>query len=459
MLNRYQTMKIGVASMLFAAMGCWALADEPPAHLPTMYPQTGYAELVNWQGPTVVMPVDAPEEHPSRMTMPPGDRGATQSLDNGGDSDQESVSGEGLGENGELLPGGVGGTYPDDWSWGCCGLPPDLGLGPCDPPCVGPTWNIAVTGMVMSREDARLGDIAAATAFDSLGDPLPFPLNIPRIFDQFDEAPGGRISIIDRYPSCAGYQVQAVYEGIEAWEAAVVFPKFSPLPDPDPLDAEVPSPDSSEQRRVHYRSNLHSGEVNILQCYNPTWQHYCGVRYMRFDDELRDVIDQEAPGPLPGPNPVVVTTTDRLNLFDMENNLMGFQVGLRHDYWKVSSRWALEGFVNGGVYYNDIKYTNLMRVTTTQRYADDTDTEVFEEQTNVATTKNMDTADLSEIAYSCEASLSAACRINQCWVTRAGYQVLWIDGLLLADDAFLDTGVESRSMLFHGWHAGIECRF
>ena len=57
-----------------------------------------------------------------------------------------------------------------------------------------------------------------------------------------------------------------------------------------------------------------------------------------------------------------------------------------------------------------------------------------------------------------EASITAVCRLNKCWACRAGYQVLFIDGVSLASDAYLDTGVDDRSLIFHGWHAGIECR-
>ncbi len=44
--------------------------------------------------------------------------------------------------------------------------------------------------------------------------------------------------------------------------------------------------------------------------------------------------------------------------------------------------------------------------------------------------------------------------MNKCWACRVGYQVLFIDGVSLASDAYLDTGVDSRSMIFHGWHVG-----
>jgi hypothetical protein len=318
----------------------------------------------------------------------------------------------------------------------------------CDTWRVGCRWHVQVDGMVMHREDTDLGAIWNETDNGQ---------GIPALFEQFDYAPGGRVSFIGYYPKCAGYAVHTGFEGIEKWEAGIIYPKFFP----DPVD----EPDLTEQRRINYTSNLYSGELNILKCHTTPWRPFCGVRYIKFDDELRIFDDQEAPGPLAvmAPPPDEVLTTDMTNLFDLENNLMGFQIGLRHDWWQVTRRFGVEGFMNGGVYYNKVKYTNLMNVTTTQRIGDDlSTTDEFEGQTTIASATNLDTSDLSEIAYSWEASLSGVFRINKCWQMRAGYQVLWINGLRLADQALLDpdnfTGNGTSDLLFHGWHAGIECR-
>ena len=73
-------------------------------------------------------------------------------------------------------------------------------------------------------------------------------------------------------------------------------------------------------------------------------------------------------------------------------------------------------------------------------------------------TSNLTIVEESDVAYVGEASLTAVCRLNKCWACRAGYQVLWIDGVQLADDAYLGDDIDSRSLIFHGWHAGVECR-
>ena len=45
---------------------------------------------------------------------------------------------------------------------------------------------------------------------------------------------------------------------------------------------------------------------------------------------------------------------------------MGFQVGCFTTRLQLNDRFAIEGFVNGGVYYNKVKYSNVMVVHTTQ---------------------------------------------------------------------------------------------
>jgi hypothetical protein len=450
--------------------------------------QAAGAEPISWQGSDSAMPIPpTAEESTIVVRSSPADAASRNEvgaplLDDGSTYDQRMPLGDTLGENYEPQRRGVrpyGGGHPWDWPWGCGGSPYRTGPGMCDNWRVGCRWHVAVDGMVMHREDANLGAIWNATDAGQ---------QIPDLFEQFDYAPGGRVSFIGYYPRCAGYAVHAGFEGIEKWEAAIIYPKDEDaitIPDPDGTGPLGPI-SVSEQRRINYTSNLYSGELNILKCHTNSWRPFCGVRYIKFDDELRIFDDQEALGPLDvlpmvSPDgvldPAQVLTTDMTNLFDLENNLMGFQIGLRHDWWQLTRRFGIEGFMNGGVYYNKVKYTNLMNVTTTQRIGSTapasivnttipltsvTNTTGIPGTSEVVSATNMDTSDLSEIAYSWEASLSGVFRINKCWQMRAGYQVLWINGLRLADQGLLNpddfTGNSTSDLLFHGWHAGIECR-
>jgi hypothetical protein len=366
-----------------------------------------------------------------------------------------------------------GGGHPWDWYWGCGGSPYRT-KGACDDWKVGPDWAISINGMVMSREDADLDAINAAIVPNGLT-----PLDDPT-FENFDFGPGARITFMSQVPYYVGYQVQAAYEGIEAWESSIVYEK-QPLPDivvplpPNPPYVD-PFPEGFEQRRLHYRSNYHSGELNWLPGGKSVFKPLFGVRYINLDDEINDFNDQEAQPPLPGPGDLIdvdpgaaeelvfkpigpVTTTDRLNLFDIQNNLIGFQIGLMYDTWKINRRLSLEGFVNSGVYYNKVKYNNTMGIFTTQVFADNTNTTDFDEaRIDFSDAVNVDAREYDEISYTAEASLSGILRLNKCWALRGGYQVLWIGNVQLAEDAYLGNENETDNLIFHGWHFGIECR-
>jgi hypothetical protein len=339
-----------------------------------------------------------------------------------------------------------GGGHPSDWSWGCGGSPYRT-YGTCDDWKVGCDWQVSVDGMVMTREETNLAALGAVIDEDSAGNPLIDPR-----LESFDYSVGGRVAFMSQVPQYVGYQMYAAYEGIEEWNSSIVFPVFSPIPDPGA------DPDSTEQRSLHYRSSLHSGEINFVRYCHPMLRPYCGVRYIKFDDEINDFINQESPPPLAGPAPAPVITTDRLNLFDLENNLIGFQLGAGYQLVSWGERFFVEGFFNGGVYYNKIKYSNLTGVFNTIRFADDSATAGDDSAEFVTGSLNNDVSEISEISYVSESSISGVCRLNKCWALRAGYQMLWINNLHLADDAFLGADMDGRSLFFHGWHAGIECR-
>jgi hypothetical protein len=334
--------------------------------------------------------------------------------------------------SGGCLPPGRGpnGQYPDDWMWGCGGWPYANGPGTCDDWKVGPIWDVTVDGMVMTREHADLPALEDAM--------LPVPVGAPIITEQFDRGPGGRVYLTGLVPRNVGYQVMAGYEGIEEWNAAIVFPETPVFP---PFD------EPTTRRNLFYRSSLHSGELNIVRTCNPAFRPYCGVRYIKFDDEIWDQSVQEMTPvvPLPGP----VSEIDTLNAFDIENNLIGFQGGAKYDVWNWGRRLSLQGFLNSGVYYNKAKCSNLLQEAETI-WTSSGVTSGFNESLTVV--------EQSNISFVGEASLTAVCRLNRCWACRAGYQVLFMDGVSLASDAYLETGVDDRSLIFHGWHAGIECR-
>ena len=281
---------------------------------------------------------------------------------------------------------------------------------------------MTVDGIVLHRDSTDLVALAAQM-------PGSFPSALPNQglvgnpdLEQFGHGPGGRITFTSQVGRCANYDIQAVYEGVNDWDASIVFPKQAITPlfytpgvaatttttvtvvtpptttttttttgpafpaGTYSTSAWTPFPEGLQQRRLDYRSNLNSVELNWLPNHNSEWRPLFGARFIRLDDEISDSLNQEVQTPLPfeGANPDVgqflgVAETDRLNLFHVENNLMGFQVGLLHDTLELSNRFAIEGVVNGGVYYNKIKYSHVNLIRTTQVLADDTATTGFDE--------------------------------------------------------------------------------
>lgn len=453
---------------------------------PVQAPQT---QVVVPPQQQIVSPPDQAVAAPADVAVPaPAAPSPSPFLDDGGE--ELPVIEE---QNGEFVKRrGVrpyGGGRPSDWPWGCNGSPYRT-QGMCDDWKVGCRWHITVDGLVWSHDDADLNSIdgqmlGSFPAYVSNNIPTSAPptrgdglVNAPT-FEQFEDEGGARITLTSQIAKLTGWDVQVVYEGVPEWNASIVYPKqafqfdFPLNPDPAPPD---PFPEGTLQRSLHYRSSLHSAEINVLTPGNKTWRPVFGVRYFNFDDEINDSINHQAQPPLAGPSlPIDVdpgldedflfqpigpsVTTDRVNIFDIQNNLIGFQVGLLHDTWQVTRRLAFEGTVNGGVYYNKIKYTNLMGTFTTQVYADNTNSIDFDEsRVDFSDTVNNDVREYSEIAYHAEASLTGVCRLNRCWALRGGYQVLWIDNVHVAEDAYLGAENVNRDLLFHGWHAGIECR-
>jgi hypothetical protein len=326
----------------------------------------------------------------------------------------------------------------------------------CDNYKVGPRWHWTFDGLVMSRDETDLTALVAQmrannTFMSGDGTPALGGTLLPPQTEDFHYGPGGRISITSEVPHYVGYQIQGAYEGIIDWDAAIVFPKSSPVPGAGTT--------STQQRSLHYTSDYNSGEISWIKSCDDNWHPFWGVRYIKVGDRINDFLDQQTPPPLPGNPPQgPFTVTDRKNLIDIDNNLMGFQVGMLHEAWCINRRLTIEGFVNAGVYYNKIDYYNKMGTYTTQQIGDNTSTTANEVLTSIANSVNNDSSEFSEISYVTEASLTGVCRLNKCWALRAGYQILWIDNLHLADTAFLGNINSADDLFFQGWHAGVECR-
>jgi hypothetical protein len=211
---------------------------------------------------------------------------------------------------------------------------------------------------------------------------------------------------------------------------------------------------------------MHSAELNFYRRAVRTFHPFWGIRYLRFTDEITDTTNQEAPFPPPVnvampaiPVTSAITIEDSLDYIDIKNNLVGFQLGLREDLWHLNRRVTVQGFVNAGVYYNRVQFADGSYDTTTTFIPDNATTAATNEsQTLISSTGEVSSSEPSDVAYLAEASITAICRLNKCVALRGGYQLFWVDGLALAEDAYLDRPLGRHNFLMQGWHVGIEYR-
>jgi hypothetical protein len=225
---------------------------------------------------------------------------------------------------------------------------------------VGPHWGIEVSGLFVHRDDADLDAVIAA-----VGDPT-------SVEDQFDYGPGARV-FATAY-NCKGWGMQVGYEGVNDWDAAVVFPD---------------SPIADSTRSVDYMSRLNSVEINFLPHTPQPWKLFSGLRFVEFDEDLQDftVVDRVIPLPADPPAPpaaFVDTGTTHL----LSNQLFGFQLGGLRDGWQVGDWLSFSGFANAGVYYNELDRDDISTTITTVITGDDISTvdDEYTETVSVAST-------------------------------------------------------------------------
>jgi hypothetical protein len=304
------------------------------------------------------------------------------------------------------------------------------GPGHCDNWCVGPHWGVEASAMIMHREDTNLNEIIA-----DVGDPT-------SVEDQFEYAPGARV-FATAY-NCHGWGMQVGYEGMNDWDASVVFPD---------------SPVADSTRSIDYMSRLNSVEFNFLPSTPQPWKLFSGVRYVELDEDLQDFTVEDRVIPLPADPPTVEVFVDTGLAHVIENHMIGFQLGGLRDGWQVGDRLLVSGFANAGVYHNQIKRDDVNLNITTVINGDDLATPLvneFRETTTVTSTTVR--REFSDVSFLGEAGASVSLKLTPCLALKSGYQVILLDGVGQGIDAFFSPDYESSSVLYHGLQFGLEYR-
>jgi len=184
-------------------------------------------------------------------------------------------------------------------------------------------------------------------------------------------------------------------------------------------------------------SELHSFELNATRRFGP-WLWIAGFRYLRLADELNirgiddDGVDSE---------------------YDLSsrNNLYGFQLGLRRQGW--FGRFGWDATAKAGLYGNESRHQQFVT-----DYDGINDPFYLREPTGGSS---------YPVAFIGEINPNLIYRLNDNWHLRAGYNLLWVEGVSLAanqlDFRTVDgAGSNNRTnggVLLHGLNVGIEFRW
>jgi hypothetical protein len=345
---------------------------------------------------------------------------------------------------------------------GSCGGCGCGSCGCCCQGCCGPNWYVTVGGLIMSRDCNDPVEIAADpnnNLIELLGTQSVCP----------DDWQAGFEIRAGRYLGCSN-RLEAVY-----WTL-----------DPDHASASVSSPggqigsgltfidlefvlggiangvdpwfNNSTYQQISMRSEFHNFEVNlwgdhaVCGCCSPLQLSWlAGFRFFRFDESFDYAATNDPSGSLG-----VTPANDAYYSVDVENNLIGFQLGGRFEY-RVTCAASVFADTRVGIYYNHIEQEQRLAngdgVVATHLLTG--------ESFNFATDKE-DFATLAQIDLGVNYQIS--CNLS----AYAGYRLVAASGVALSTDQIPRymadfngvQNIDSNGHLFlHGVQGGVTWRF
>jgi Putative beta barrel porin-7 (BBP7) len=310
-----------------------------------------------------------------------------------------------------------------------------FGCTPCMPPCEDchrlrfPTSYVWAEGLILTRDN------------DARNRPLVLDLNTRDVLLtvgdlDFDWDGGLRVGYACREYDCWG--VEFVYLGYFDQTAAAGVASNDDLALPGALGLAVNNFFAADDVRVHYTSDLQSAEASFDLCCvgcDTVVDWLAGFRYVYLGEGfgIRSFDSAES--------------TTRYNV-GTDNNLFGAQVGAR--VRKCRNCWAWEGTTKAGIYGNYMQ----------QSQAPIVDFPDFEFRRRRET-------DSGDVAFVGDVNLSGIYRVTDVWGLRAGYNVIWIDGVALAPEQLdFSNGPnsgkhleEGGNLFLHGVNVGVEARW
>ena len=264
---------------------------------------------------------------------------------------------------------------------------------------------------------------------------------------QFPVAAGVRAFYGQRNPCQCGWEIG--YFGVYGMSATSVATMTPPpfLQMPQPIGADLTA--DGESATVKYNSTINSAEANVFSTshgwrdFSESWltlDWLAGFRYVGVEEQATITADCCV---VDGTKTVVPYTVRT------RNNMFGGQIGSRARWtW---DRWAFEGWAKAGLLGNAEKQIQ------DPLYA----------FSGPPPLRGARSAAGTDVGFIGDINLSVIYRLTPVWGIRAGYNLVWIEGLALAPNQFdfantsvAGTGLNSGDGIFlSGANLGLEARW
>jgi hypothetical protein len=182
-------------------------------------------------------------------------------------------------------------------------------------------------------------------------------------------------------------------------------------------------------------SRLYSFELNVGRWLDDDVRIFVGTRVMELNEHLNGVFRSAA-----------VFAYD----VDVDNHLLGVQVGAERHLWHNGDQLRLDGFTKLGLFSNNADQNSAIT-----------------QPPGIPSFGRATSRD--EVgAFMVEAGVVGVYQLNSNWALRAGYQLLWLDGVALAVDQIPNTGnlgvlgvvapatLDQSDVFYHGGSVGLE---
>lgn len=295
----------------------------------------------------------------------------------------------------------------------------------CDSCC---GWYGFVEALGWSR-DNRTSRVAVVRVTDE-GNALPGTVVLTTGDPDFELQPGVRAVVgwrRDEFRAC-----ELSYFGIFNWQSSASAAGANDLAIPRDLGLASLDFFAADRMTLGYKSRLHNAEATLVEAFSAEWSLLAGLRYLHLDESL-DLRSTDFD-----------TSTSQYSIH-ATNHLFGCQAGARYNcYWE---RFGWDATAKAGIYGNAARQAQFV-----------TD---FPQPFLI---RDRRSSSGGQVAFVGDVNISGLCFLNDAWAIRAGYNLLWVQGVAMAPDQldFTDTPASGTALhsgggLFaHGVSVGVQ---